>query len=76
MTDKMFPLNANAELYSRLLKDEYIEFLTLEIVFLLKGKINARTIKTVENKLIKDFYKDLDEAGILKRVLQKAKLIQ
>lgn len=75
MNEKAFPLNANAELYSRLLKDEYIEFITLELVHLLTGKITKRNIQSVEKQLMKDFKAALDEHGILKRVMQKAKLI-
>jgi hypothetical protein len=72
---KVQPFDANAELYTRLIKDEYIEYLTLELVLLTKGKLTKRNITSVENRLLKDFYEALDTTGILARVRQKAKLV-
>ena len=75
MTKRIVPFDANAELYTRLIKDEYIEYLTLEIVLLLKGKLTERNIISVENKLMKDFCSHMDSSGLLARVRKKAKRV-
>lgn len=76
MSKKIAPSDANAELYFRLLKDEYLYFLTMKITQALKGKTSPRNIDAMEKKLLKEFYEVLERQGIVKKLLRKAKLIQ
>lgn len=77
MTGKsdLTPQQAQDEIFSRFLTEEYLSFLTRKIVKLKKRRLTYNNLKREDQELFQEFNRGLVSSGTLARVRRKLKRI-